>query len=86
VNQDTYSKALRHFGHNAQVLKAVEELAELQVELMHHLGDRGDISRICSEVADVWIMVHQLRIMFGAQKVDGFIHSKVNRLEERMAS
>lgn len=86
MSDTTLSKALRHYGHHAQCLKAVEELAELQVELLHHLAERGDRERICSEVADVLIMAGQLRLMFGPAKVDGYEHAKLNRLEERMSA
>lgn len=86
MSEETLAKALRHYGREAQMLKAVEELAELQVELLHHLGGRGDQSRLCSETADVLIMAGQLRLMLGSARVDGYVHSKLNRLDERMSA
>ena len=40
------AKALRHYGHNQQVQKCLEEMAELSVALHHHLGDRTDLNAV----------------------------------------
>jgi NTP pyrophosphatase (non-canonical NTP hydrolase) len=84
--QATMAKALRHYGHNSQCLKALEEMAELSVELHHHLAGRGDTKALISEVADVLIMAGQLRVMLGMDRVDEAIRQKVDRLNERMSA
>jgi hypothetical protein len=68
---------------DAQVNMAIEECAELIVELQH--GRRGRDSDVPSEVADVIIMMYQMRVMFGAESVDERIAEKLDRLEGKLA-
>ena len=84
MNEATLQKALRHFGHNRQVSKCLEEIAELAVELHHHLDGRGNMDAMATELADVLIMAHQMRIMIGKDRVDKAVSHKLDRLDERM--
>jgi phosphoribosyl-ATP pyrophosphohydrolase len=71
------TKAVKHYGIDSQIDKAKEELAELIVALC-----KGDTDSIQEEMADVEIMLAQLKIMFG----DGsdWVSRKIRRLGERM--
>lgn len=77
--------AVNKYGADSQVKKAIEELAELQVELCHYLCGRGELSHISEEMADVQIMIEQLSIIFGN---DNFVveweNIKAARLMERV--
>ena len=66
---------LKKFGPVAQIGKAVEEMAELTVELMK----QRDSAKIQEEVADCLIMLYQLRMMYGLTEVDKFIWAKLDR-------
>lgn len=60
-----FEKAVNKYGAENQVRKAVEELTELSVALLHSLDGRGDTENIREEMADVEIMLEQLHIIFG---------------------
>ncbi len=55
---------LRHYSPEAQTVKAIEELAELQAELAKTLNHQGDAEALKSEMADVYIMILQLMIIY----------------------
>jgi len=57
--------AVQFYGAENQVRKAVEELTELSVALLHSLDGRGDTENILEEMADVEIMLEQLHVIFG---------------------
>ena len=60
-----FEKAVNKYGAENQVRKAVEELTELSVALLHSLDGRGDTENIREEMADVEIMLEQLHVIFG---------------------
>lgn len=71
-----------HFGERAQTVKACEEMGELITQLMKRLNDNPQATResVVDEIADVLITVSQLRILFGADKVDERILFKLDRM------
>lgn len=73
---DTINK----FGEQSQILKAIEELGELQIELARYLNDKGDILKITEEMADTYIMINQLLLLFPKENFDFFLNAKLNRL------
>ncbi len=74
--------ALAIFGREKQIRKTLEELAELSVELHHALDGRGDSAKILEEMADVEIMISQMKLLYG--QTDGWKEKKLARLEERI--
>lgn len=78
----TLVHAINHFGVEGQINKAVEEMSELITELSRRNLSRYDKDRVAEEVADALIMLEQLRIIFWASKVDGYIAEKLERLEK----
>lgn len=59
-----YRKALDKWG-NLQVLMIFEEMAELQKELCKSLRGKENRLKIAEEIADVEIMLGQMKIFFG---------------------
>ena len=57
--------AITHFGADAQIIKAIEELGELTVELARHRNGQGNVDAIREEMADAFIMLNQLELIFG---------------------
>ena len=55
--------ALEAFGKEHQLIICMEEMAELTKELTKHLRGRDNIPQIAEEVADVEIMLEQLKIL-----------------------
>ena len=79
-------RALVHYGIQRQTIKALEELSELSTILHHWMDKRADAREVVEEIADVWIMVEQLREHFGPATVDAAIAYKLERLAKRMAA
>jgi hypothetical protein len=83
--KDVYNKAKATWGIDAQVTKAVEELAELQKELCKFLLDDGIMENIIEEIADVKIMVEQLELIFECKAdVKNDKKDKIARLRDRL--
>ena len=84
--RDIYVRALNLWGNAAQIAIAIEELGELIVKLAksdrRHNGSTTD--EIVEEIADVEIMMSQLRILFGDDLVEAAKIKKLERLEERV--
>ena len=62
-----YRAAVKRWGTASQVLMCVEECAELQKLLLHEMRFAKTIrpEDILEELADVQIMVEQMRVVFG---------------------
>ena len=65
-NKELYEKVFEIYGKEAQMIKCIEELAELSVALCHHkLGREGAAEEIANELADCGIVLDQMDILFG---------------------
>lgn len=75
--------AIHTYGSQLQRLVAIEEMSELTKELCKY--DRGDESNISEEMADVYIMLEQLMIMFkNKNEVQEIAEKKIFRLQSRL--
>lgn len=82
---DIYRRAVSYFGTTKQKLKAIEEMAELIVELVKDLLGDGNPAKVIEELADVENMTVQLRIIYDEDgMVDYWKQAKMNRLAHRM--
>lgn len=78
-------EAVSAYGVKSQLIVAIEELSELQKELTKQLRGGGDINRISEEMADVYIMLEQLGIIFGnGSLMQNWKYKKLKRLEQRI--
>ena len=85
--EKTYIKLIGKFGGDNQIIVVIEELAELQKELTKQLRGNGNINHIISEIADVEIMIEQLKIIFNCKKeVENTKHYKIYRTQKRYLS
>ena len=57
--------AISHYGSDAQIVKAIEELGELTVELARHRNGLGNVEALRDELADAFVMLNQLELIFG---------------------
>ena len=71
--------AISHFGSDAQIVKAIEELGELTVELARHRNGLGSMAALREELADAFIMLNQMELIFG--DVTDIEVAKLERLE-----
>ena len=80
------ASALETWGPEAQTLMVFEEMAELQKELCKHARGLGDRSHIAEEIADVEIMLEQMKILHDCEElVKGLKEYKLTRLAIRIA-
>ncbi len=66
---DRLQKILKHYGINNQIGKLVEELEELLIELKKSPVNKNWLRRVCDEVADVEILVEQVKLHYGSHNV-----------------
>lgn len=76
-------KAIRTFGEKQQLIKTIEECNELGTVLAQTFTktDNVAVGDILTEIADVEIMIQQLRLIFGDEAVDQYKDNKLKRLE-----
>lgn len=82
-----YEMAITKYGQMNQIIKAVEEMSELTKELCKLLvnDSKYSIEGIAEEIADVTIMIEQLRLMYNINdEVCEMMDSKIRRLENRI--
>jgi NTP pyrophosphatase (non-canonical NTP hydrolase) len=78
---ELYRCTLATWGEQAQHDQAVEECAELATALLHYRRGKAGADRVIDEMADVILMLGQLRWMFGSEKVDRAVTRKRAKLE-----
>lgn len=83
--KDIYRTALDKWGAAAQILMVMEEMAELQKELCKNCRGRENASCIAEEIADVEIMLEQMKLLFEVDElVKEFKGVKLRRLKARL--
>lgn len=81
----TYQEAIDAFGGGKQEEVAVEEMAELIKEICKNWRGKDNRAAIAEEIADVTIMLEQLRIIYDVNNaVNDYMDSKVERLHMRV--
>ena len=74
-------KAINTFGGNNQIIKTIEELGELETALARYFDrNKADNDNICEEIADVEIMLEQLKMIFDSKTIKRYKEIKLNRL------
>ena len=83
-----YNKAITMWGRVAQVDMAIEEMAELTLALCkskRETKSKNWLYNVYEEIADVLIMLDQLRIIYGDVHMVDIIRSrKLERLTKRL--
>lgn len=80
-----YEKAIKAYGAESQTWKFLEEVAELQDAICKRCFLRDSVEHVAEEIADVTIMLEQLRIIFGVNDlVCECMDRKVERLKEKL--
>lgn len=85
---ELYKKAIAKYGAKAQTVVAMEEMAELIKELSKAFRGYGNPDAIIEEMADVYIMLDQLKLIFGITggEIKAMEMIKNNRLEDRLSN
>ncbi|MBQ7047678.1 MAG: hypothetical protein IJN86_01905 [Clostridia bacterium] len=85
ANDDLYSRAVNTFGETSRLILAIEEMSELTKELSKYIRGRQNVGGICEEMADVEIMLEQLKIVFrNRAAVDYHRSQKLQRLSDKL--
>ncbi len=81
-----YKKAILTYGHTAQANVAIEEMSELIKCICKDLRGMGVIDKIAEEIADVEIMLGQLRIIYSIdeERIDEHKRLKLERLAKML--
>lgn len=78
------TQSINAFGRETQMVVATEEMSELQKEICKVLRGLGSEDHIAEEIADVEIVVEQLKIMFNNfEQVARWKRRKLDRLMSR---
>lgn len=82
----TLERAIETYGKDMQLNVAIEEFSELIKEICKYKRGEGNLDNIIEEMADCYIMLSQLKIIFGIEEdgVTNVIAKKIVRLEERL--
>ena len=83
--KEIYKRALSVYGEKNQVVMVFEEMSELQKALTKYLRGVCDKRTIADEIADVEIMLEQMKLLFNIEKeVEERKQFKVERLMTRL--
>ena len=81
-----YKKAIATYGKALQTDVAIEEMSELIKELCKAQRGKADREHIAEEIADVEIMLEQIKIMYDIHNAGQWKIEKVLRLERRLSN
>lgn len=83
--KNVYQAALRKWGADLQTMMAVEEMSELTKEICKIKRGKMDLDALADEIADVTIMLEQLREIYGLNDaVCDHMDAKILRLQSRV--
>lgn len=85
---EVLKQAIETYGKENQSMMVLEEMAELQKEVCKSLRGNNNHDEIVEEIADVLIMIEQLKIMHDVKyrELNEMFNFKINRLKERLES
>lgn len=82
---EVLQRALDTYGSVPQIMMVFEEMSELQKELCKYLRGKYSPANIAEEIADVEIMLEQLKVIFRNRAlVDRIRANKLVRLSDRI--
>lgn len=77
-----FKKAIKLWGEPLQKMMAIEEMSELTKEIVKSIRGKDNKDKIAEEIADVDIMLCQLKIMYGVHDdVEKHREFKIKRLQ-----
>lgn len=80
-----YRAAIYAWGAENQEKMVVEEMSELTKEICKHWRGRDNLDAIADEIADVTIMLEQLRLIYNLNDaVRAHMDKKILRLQDRL--
>jgi NTP pyrophosphatase (non-canonical NTP hydrolase) len=83
LDEEVFTTAIEKYGIEAQIGMAQEEMGELLVAINHLRRKRIPWKNFIEEVADVYIMMRQLRHM-DEKLFDKIYHRKVKKIRKKL--
>ena len=81
MRENIYWEAIAKFGIDSQLNVAVEEMSELTKEICKNNRGFKNVNHIAEEIADVEIMLEQLKLIFDCEEaVEDWKDKKIARL------
>lgn len=86
--EEVYKRIISWYGRKQQTIKACEELSELMDVLCKGLNKKMDLEALAEEMADVQVMIEQLKIIYNVpeEKLARIRKEKIERTQRRMAA
>jgi len=81
---DLSERALKKWGVDPQINQFIEEAAEAIEAVSHHRRGKCDLDDVCGELADLLIMLMQMRIVYGIDRFDRVLAEKLDLLEAKL--
>ena len=79
---EVYEKALKKWGYQSQWGMLIEEMGELMQVLNKYERFKATVAEVQDELVDVEIMLGQMGIVFGRERIHHRKIEKINRLEK----
>lgn len=78
-------QAIKKYGEKTRKIHTIEEMTELGKEICKDIRERGNIENITEEIADVEIMIAQLKMVYDVEtQVEEVKAEKIAALETRI--
>lgn len=86
INRNALKKIIKTYGKELQVNIAIEEMSELIKELCKDKRKSDNIIKIAEEMADVYVMLAQLQIIFDldGNEIASICEEKIERTLQRI--
>lgn len=85
MDRNLLNEIIEHYGQDNQIIKCIEECAELIKSLLDYRNQRlVTLYDVRQEIADVIIMAQQMSLIFGDEEVEKLVDYKLKRTEHRI--
>lgn len=82
-----YERAVKAYGADKQIEQVIEECAELIMALqkIKRFPDALNYwENVHEEIADVELMINQMKYIFNSEKIEEYKNKKIKRLEDKL--
>lgn len=81
---NVYVRALDTWGIGVQEDIFIEEAAEAIQAISHFRRDRCDMDTVCGELADLQVMLDQMKIVYGVDRFNAIFAKKIIALDAKL--
>ncbi len=84
TEKELYEKAVLKWGTSSQLMMLYEEIGELMTAINKYYRERVAVNAIIEELADVEIMINQMKVIFGdTEKIKKIKLDKIKKMLEK---